>query len=297
MELLIITGMSGAGKSLCVKFFEDIGYFCVDNLPPSLIPKFAEVIMHGKSKLEKIALIIDIRGGAMFLDLLPALATLTDMDIKYKILFLDASDAVLVKRFKESRRMHPLSKDGRLSDGIAEERKILQTIKDRADVTIDTSNLSPQQLREAITNHFVKGKNFTGLIIHIVSFGFKYGIPIDSDLVFDVRFIPNPYYVPELKKRTGLEREVLDYIMSFSETRTFINKLFDMIIFLLPQYVKEGKRQLIIAIGCTGGRHRSVAIADKLYKRLKRRGANVVIQHRDINRDENANKDDKGGTL
>jgi len=297
MELLIITGMSGAGKSLCVKFFEDIGYFCVDNLPPSLIPKFAEVIMHGKSKLEKIALIIDIRGGAMFLGLLPALATLTDMDIKYKILFLDASDAVLVKRFKESRRMHPLSKDGRLSDGIAEERKILQTIKDKADVTIDTSNLSPQQLREAITNHFVKGKNFSGLLIHIVSFGFKYGIPLDSDLVFDVRFIPNPYYVPDLKPRTGLEREVLDYIMNFSETRTFINKLFDMIIFLLPQYVKEGKRQLIIAIGCTGGRHRSVAIADKLYKRLKRRGANVVIQHRDINRDDTANKDNKGGTL
>jgi len=297
MELLIITGMSGAGKSLCVKFFEDIGYFCVDNLPPSLIPKFAEVIMHGKSKLEKIALIIDIRGGAMFLDLLPAIATLTDMDIKYKILFLDASDAVLVKRFKESRRMHPLSKDGRLSDGIAEERKILQTIKDKADVTIDTSNLSPQQLREAITNHFVKGKNFSGLLIHIVSFGFKYGIPLDSDLVFDVRFIPNPYYVPDLKPRTGLEREVLDYIMNFSETRTFINKLFDMIIFLLPQYVKEGKRQLIIAIGCTGGRHRSVAIADKLYKRLKRRGANVVIQHRDINRDDTANKDNKGGTL
>jgi len=297
MELLIITGMSGAGKSLCVKYFEDIGFFCVDNLPPSLIPKFAEVIMHGKSKLEKIALIIDIRGGAMFLDLLPALATLTDMGIKYKILFLDASDAVLVKRFKESRRVHPLSKDGRLSDGIAEERKILQTIKDKADVTIDTSNLSPQQLREAITNHFVKGKSFTGLIIHIVSFGFKYGIPIDSDLVFDVRFIPNPYYVPELKKRTGLEREVLDYIMSFSETRTFINKLIDMINFLLPQYVKEGKRQLIIAIGCTGGRHRSVAIADKLYKRLKRRGANVIIQHRDIHRDENADNDDKGGSL
>jgi len=297
MELLIITGMSGAGKSLCVKYFEDIGYFCVDNLPPSLIPKFAEVIMHGKSKLEKVALIIDIRGGAMFLDLLPALATLTDMGINYKILFLDASDDVLVKRFKESRRMHPLSKDGRLSDGIAEERKILQTIKEKADVTIDTSNLSPQQLREAITNHFVRGKNYSGLIIHIVSFGFKYGIPIDSDLVFDVRFIPNPYYVPELKSRTGLERDVLDYIMNFSETKIFINKLFEMIIFLLPQYVKEGKRQLVIAIGCTGGRHRSVAIADKLYKRLKRRGANVVIQHRDINRDDNASKDNKGGTL
>ncbi|HHU90607.1 MAG TPA: RNase adapter RapZ [Clostridiaceae bacterium] len=296
MELLIITGMSGAGKSLGVKYFEDIGYFCVDNLPPSLIPKFAEVILHGKSNLEKVALIIDIRGGAMFLDLLPALATLTDMDIKYKILFLDASDSVLIKRFKESRRMHPLTPDGRISEGIAEERKILQTIKDKADFTIDTSNLSPRQLREAITNHFVKGKNVTGLIVNIVSFGFKYGIPIDSDLVFDVRFIPNPYYVPELKLRTGLELEVSEYIMRFSETRTFITKLFDMISFLLPQYVKEGKRQLVIAIGCTGGKHRSVAIADKLYKRLKRRGANVVIEHRDITHDDNENKN-KGGTL
>lgn len=287
MELLIITGMSGAGKSLGVKYFEDIGYFCVDNLPPSLIPKFAEVIIHGKSNHDKIALIIDIRGGAMFLDLLPALATLTDMDVKYKILFLDASDSVLVKRFKESRRMHPLSQDGRISDGIAEERKILQTIKDKADVIIDTSNLNPRQLREAIINHFVKGKSFTGLIVNIVTFGFKYGIPIDSDLVFDVRFIPNPYYVPKLKSKTGLESEVADYIMSFSETRTFITKLFDMINFLLPQYVKEGKSQLIIAIGCTGGRHRSVAIADKLYKRLKRRGINVVIEHRDITRGDN----------
>lgn len=287
MELLIITGMSGAGKSLGVKYFEDIGYFCVDNLPPSLIPKFAEVIIHGKSNHDKIALIIDIRGGAMFLDLLPALATLTDMDVKYKILFLDASDSVLVKRFKESRRMHPLSQDGRISDGIAEERKILQTIKDKADVIIDTSNLNPRQFREAIINHFVKGKSFTGLIVNIVTFGFKYGIPIDSDLVFDVRFIPNPYYVPELKSKTGLESEVADYIMSFSETRTFITKLFDMINFLLPQYVKEGKSQLIIAIGCTGGRHRSVAIADKLYKRLKRRGINVVIEHRDITRGDN----------
>jgi UPF0042 nucleotide-binding protein len=223
----------------------------------------------------------------MFLDLLPALATLTDMDVKYKILFLDASDSVLVKRFKESRRMHPLSQDGRISDGIAEERKILQTIKDKADVIIDTSNLNPRQLREAIINHFVKGKSFTGLIVNIVTFGFKYGIPIDSDLVFDVRFIPNPYYVPELKSKTGLESEVADYIMSFSETRTFITKLFDMINFLLPQYVKEGKSQLIIAIGCTGGRHRSVAIADKLYKRLKRRGINVVIEHRDITRGDN----------
>ncbi len=291
MELLIITGMSGAGKSLGVKYFEDIGYFCVDNLPPSLIPKFAEVVMHAKSGLEKIALIIDIRGGAMFLDLLPALATLTDMDIKYKILFLDASESVLVKRFKESRRMHPLSQDGRLSDGIAEERKILKTIKDKADVIIDTSNLNPRQLREAITDHFVKGKSFTGLIVNIVSFGFKYGIPIDSDLVFDVRFIPNPYYIPELKPKTGLEAEVVDYIMGFTETKVFINKLNDLVSFLLPQYVKEGKSQLVIAIGCTGGKHRSVAIADKLYKRLKRRGANVVVEHRDITKDDNGGKD------
>ncbi|MGI6085070.1 MAG: RNase adapter RapZ [Acetivibrionales bacterium] len=291
MELLIITGMSGAGKSLGVKYFEDIGYFCVDNLPPSLIPKFAEVIMHGKSNLKKIALIIDIRGGAMFLDLLPALATLVDMDIKYKILFLDASDAVLIKRFKESRRMHPLSQNGRLADGIAEERRILKTIKDKADVIIDTSNINPRQLREAITDHFVKGKNFTGLIVNIVSFGFKYGIPIDSDLVFDVRFIPNPYYIQELKPKTGLEAEVVDYIMSFNETRTFISKLLDMINFLLPQYVKEGKSQLVVAIGCTGGKHRSVAIANKLYKGLKRKGANVVIQHRDITLDDKENKD------
>lgn len=289
MELLIITGMSGAGKSLGVKYFEDIGYFCVDNLPPSLIPKFAEVTLYGKSAIEKIALIIDIRGGAMFLDLMPALITLADMDVKYKILFLDASDSVLVKRFKESRRMHPLSQDGRLSEGIAEERKILQPIKEKADVIIDTSNLSPRQLKEAIVDHFVKGKTFTGLIVNIVSFGFKYGIPIDSDLVFDVRFIPNPFYIPELKPKTGLESEVADYVMSHNESRTFVNKLFDMVNFLLPFYVKEGKSQLIIGIGCTGGKHRSVTIANKLYSRLKRKGASVIIEHRDIE------KDNKGG--
>lgn len=286
MELLIITGMSGAGKSLCVKYFEDIGYFCVDNLPPSLIPKFAEVTLQGKSVIEKIALIIDIRGGAMFLDLLPALLTLDEMDIKYRILFLDASDTVLVKRFKESRRMHPLSQDGRLFEGIEEEREILRSMKEKADYIIDTSSLSPRQLKEAIVEHFVEGKTFKGIIVNIVSFGFKYGIPIDGDLIFDVRFIPNPYYIPELKPRTGLEAAVADYVMSFPESRTFVNKLVDMINFLLPLYVKEGKSQLVIGIGCTGGKHRSVTIANKLNERLKRKGVSAVIEHRDIDRDD-----------
>jgi len=290
MEILIITGMSGAGKSLCVKYFEDIGYFCVDNLPPSLIPKFAEVILQGKSPIEKIALIIDIRGGAMFLDLMPALFTLDEMGISYKILFLDASDTVLVKRFKESRRMHPLSQDGRLIEGIEKEREILGPMKEKADFIIDTSSLTPRQLREAIVDHFVEGKSFKGIIINIVSFGFKYGIPIDSDLVFDVRFVPNPYYIPELKHMTGLDTEVAEYVMGFPESRTFVNKITDMINYLLPYYVKEGKSQLVIGIGCTGGRHRSVTIAEKLHDRLKKKGISAVIEHRDITKDENNGK-------
>jgi len=285
MEILIITGMSGAGKSLCVKYFEDIGYFCVDNLPPSLIPKFAEVTLQGKSPIEKIALIIDIRGGAMFLDLMPALLTLDEMEIKYKILFLDASDAVLIKRFKESRRMHPLTQDSRLVEGISQEREILKPIKEKADYIIDTSSLSPRQLKEAIIEHFVEGKLFKGIIVNIVSFGFKYGIPIDSDLVYDVRFIPNPYYIPELKPMTGMSSDVIDYVMSYPESRTFLNKLVDMVNFLLPLYVREGKNQLVVGIGCTGGRHRSVTIANKLCDRLKTKGVSAVIEHRDIDRD------------
>lgn len=286
MQFLIITGMSGAGKSLCVKYFEDIGYFCVDNLPPSLIPKFAEVTLQAKSNIEKIALIIDIRGGAMFLDLMPALQTLSEMNIQYNILFLDATDAVLIKRFKETRRMHPLSQDGRVADGIDEERRILQPVKDKADYIIDTSNLIPRQLKEEIVNLFLEGKTFKGLIVSIESFGFKYGIPMDCDLVFDVRFIPNPFYIPELKPKTGMDTEVVNYVMSFSESKTFLNKLFDMINFLLPQYVKEGKSQLVVGIGCTGGRHRSVTIANQLYSKLKQQDVSAVIEHRDIDRDD-----------
>jgi UPF0042 nucleotide-binding protein len=278
--------MSGAGKSLCVKYFEDIGYFCVDNLPPTLIPKFAEVTIQGKPNIEKIALIIDIRGGAMFLDLVPALETLSGMGIKYRILFLDAADAVLIKRFKETRRMHVLSQDGRVADGIAEERRILQPVKDRADYIIDTSNLIPRQLKEEIVRLFLEGKTYKGMIVSIVSFGFKYGMPMDCDMIFDVRFIPNPYYIPELKHKTGMDKEVKDYVMSFSESRTFLNKLVDMVDFLMPQFVKEGKNQLVIGIGCTGGKHRSVTIANMLNSSLKQIDASSVLEHRDIDRDE-----------
>jgi UPF0042 nucleotide-binding protein len=281
--------MSGAGKSLGVKYFEDIGYYCVDNLPPSLIPKFVEVMLYGKTALKKIALIVDIRGGAMFQDLIPALQSLYEMDINYSILFLDASDAALIKRFKESRRMHPLAPDGRLSEGISKERLILQPIREKADVIIDTTSLTPRQLKEAINDHFVEGKTFSGLITNIVSFGFKYGMPIDCDLVFDVRYIPNPFYIPELKEKTGLDTEVEDYVMNHNESRLFLNKLVDMVSFLIPLYVKEGKTQLIVGIGCTGGKHRSVTIARKLYDKLKLKGFSTVIEHRDID------KDNKGG--
>lgn len=277
--------MSGAGKSLCVKYFEDIGFFCVDNLPPSLLPKFAEMCLQGQNKMEKIALIMDIRGGSMFLQLFPALDTLASYGISYKILFLEASDQVLVQRFKESRRMHPLSPEGRISDGIAEERHILQAVKDKADYVIDTSNLSPRQLKQEILNLFVEGKPFSGLIISVTSFGFKYGVPIDCDLVFDLRFIPNPFYVEELKLLTGMDKAVSDYVMSFHESHVFLTKLVDMLDFLLPNYVKEGKNQLVIGIGCTGGKHRSVTIANKLFDILKAKNSSVVLEHRDIDKD------------
>lgn len=292
MEFLIITGMSGAGKSLCVKYFEDIGYFCVDNLPPSLIPKFAEICLQGQNRMEKIALIMDIRGGSMFLELFPALESLAAYGISYKILFLEAQDNVLIKRFKETRRMHPLSPEGRILDGIREERRILQAVKEKADYIIDTSNLTPRQLKQEILNLFVEGRPFSGLIINVVSFGFKYGVPIDCDLVFDVRFIPNPYYIDSLKKLTGNEKEVSDYVMSFRESTVFLSKLVDMLDFLIPLYVKEGKNQLVIGIGCTGGKHRSVTIANHLYEILKAKNSSVTLEHRDIEKDNRRMKNE-----
>lgn len=291
MRFVIVTGLSGAGKTQAIRNLEDLGYFCVDNLPPTLIPKFAEACYNTDGRIDKIALVIDIRGGKFFDDLFVSLKYLKEAGYKYEILFLEASDEVLIKRFKESRRKHPLAPDGRLLNGILMERNRLREVKDRADNIIDTSKLATRELREEITKIYSEeGQVETQLIITVLSFGFKYGIPLDSDLAFDVRFLPNPYYIPELKKYSGNDKPVSDYVMSFKETRDFIDKLEDMLEFLIPNYLKEGKRQLIVSIGCTGGRHRSVTIANAIYNRLKDHGHKVNIDHRDIEEDVN-----KGG--
>ena len=291
MRFVIVTGLSGAGKTQAIRNLEDLGYFCVDNLPPTLIPKFAEACYNTDGRIDKIALVIDIRGGKFFDDLFVSLKHLKETGYKYEILFLEASDEVLIKRFKESRRKHPLAPDGRLLNGILMERNRLREVKDRADNIIDTSKLATRELREEITKIYSEeGQVETQLIITVLSFGFKYGIPVDSDLAFDVRFLPNPYYIPELKKYSGNDKPVSDYVMSFKETQDFIDKLEDMLQFLIPNYLKEGKRQLIVSIGCTGGRHRSVTIANAIYNKLKDSGHKVNIDHRDIEEDVN-----KGG--
>ncbi len=285
MRFVIITGISGAGKSQTIKYMEDLGFFCVDNLPPELIPKFAEICLRGTDKMDKIALVIDIRGGELLKDLFPALEKVMELGLSYEILFLDASDQVLIKRFKESRRAHPLAPEGRLLRGIKEERRILSDIKRKANHLIDTSNLAPRLLKEQITQVFVEGRSLEGLVISVTSFGFKYGIPLDCDLVFDVRFLPNPYYIDSMRRLTGKNDTVRNYVLKFDEAQVFLNKLNDMIEFLIPNYIKEGKSQLVIGIGCTGGKHRSVAIADALYLYLKDKKHRVYVEHRDIDKD------------
>jgi len=285
MRFLIITGVSGAGKSLVVKYLEDLGFFCVDNLPPVLIPKFAEICSQSGGKINKIALVIDIRGGELFNALFPELNALKEQGLSYEILFLEASDKVLIKRFKESRRIHPLAPEGRLMKGINQERELLKEIRRIATYIVDTSILTPRQLKEEISNIFVEGKKFDGMIINIISFGFKYGIPIDCDLVFDVRFIPNPYYIDSMRRLTGKNDAVREYVLGFNETKGFLEKLYDMLEFLIPSYIKEGKSQLVVGIGCTGGRHRSVAISEALFTHLSKKEHRVVIEHRDIDKD------------
>lgn len=285
MRFVIVTGMSGAGKSQAIKFLEDIGFFCVDNLPPSLIPKFAEICFAPNSEINKVALGIDIRGGRLFSDLFSGLSSVKDNGYNYEILFLDASDDVLVKRYKETRRKHPLALEDRINTGIEKERKILNDVKERSSYIIDTSNLLTRQLKEEINHIFLEDKKFESLIITVLSFGFKYGIPNDSDLVFDVRFIPNPYYISDMKEPTGNDDKVKDYVMKWSESQQFLNKLKDMVEFLIPNYIKEGKNQLVISIGCTGGKHRSVTLANALYNSLKQCGHRVIIEHRDIDKD------------
>lgn len=286
MRFIIVTGLSGAGKTEATRSLEDMGYFCVDNLPPKLIPKFAEACVQSQGKINKVALVIDIRGGIFFDDLFESLNYLKRQDFKYEILFLDAADEVLVKRFKETRRSHPLAPGSRVITGINEERNRLREVKDRADIIIDTSKYAIRDLREEMNKNYGDVKQpEQQLSVTILSFGFKYGIPVDSDLVFDVRFIPNPFYIPDLKPYSGNDEPVKKYVLDQEETKGFIKRADDMLDFLIPNYKKEGKRQLIISVGCTGGRHRSVAIANALYKKLIERNYNASVEHRDIRED------------
>ena len=292
MRFIIVTGLSGAGKSEATNALEDMGYFCVDNLPPKLIKKFAEVCKQSKGSIDKVALVMDIRGGIFFDDLFESLSELSKEQFQYEILFLDTSDEVLVKRFKEKRRSHPLAPGGRVITGIELERQKLRDVKDKADVIIDTSKYAIKDLREEMARKFGdKEMPEKQMAITILSFGFKYGIPVDSDLVFDVRFIPNPFYIPELKPFSGNDEPVKNYVMEQTDTQTFLQKANDMFEFLIPNYQKEGKRQLIISIGCTGGRHRSVAIANSIYETLRANNHDVYIEHRDIK--EDVHKGDK----
>ena len=292
MRFIIVTGLSGAGKSEATNALEDMGYFCVDNLPPKLIKKFAEVCKQSKGSIDKVALVMDIRGGIFFDDLFESLSELSKEQFQYEILFLDTSDEVLVKRFKEKRRSHPLAPGGRVITGIELERQKLRDVKDKADVIIDTSKYAIKDLREEMARKFGdKEMPEKQMAITILSFGFKYGIPVDSDLVFDVRFIPNPFYIPELKPFSGNDEPVKNYVMEQTETQTFLQKANDMFEFLIPNYQKEGKRQLIISIGCTGGRHRSVAIANSIYETLRANNHDVYIEHSDIQ--EDVHKGDK----
>ncbi|HJA65978.1 RNase adaptor protein RapZ [Lachnoclostridium sp. An169] len=286
MRLVIVTGMSGAGKSTALKMLEDMGYFCVDNLPIPLLPRFVELFDTPDTEIKKTALGIDVRGGQDFAGLKENLEEMDQAGIQYEILFLDANDEVLVKRYKETRRQHPLSGSGRVDTGIAKEREKIAFLKMKATYILDTSKMLTRELRLELEKIFVEGQSFCNLFITVMSFGFKYGIPQDADLVFDVRFLPNPYYIEGLREKTGNDPEVQDYVMDNDKGRIFLEKLKDMVGFLIPNYILEGKNQLVIAIGCTGGKHRSVTLANALYQILeKEESYGVRIEHRDIGKD------------
>lgn len=285
MEFLIVTGLSGAGKSRAMDALEDIGFYCADNIPPKLIATFYELSRQAKGTLSRVAVVTDIRGGDMFSSLLETLDRMQEEKKEYRLLFLDANDFVLVNRFKETRRKHPLSDNclGSLEQAVRLERDVLRPVKERADYVIDTSLLSPAQLKERISGLFL-GDASDALRIHCVSFGFKYGIPAEADLVMDVRCLPNPYYVEELKGLTGLDEPVRSYVMKWDQTKGFVRRFFDLVDFMIPLYCDEGKSQLVIAIGCTGGHHRSVTLAELLYNHLLQKDLRVSVNHRDIHK-------------
>ncbi|WP_368503331.1 RNase adapter RapZ [Alkalihalophilus sp. As8PL] len=283
IQIVIITGMSGAGKTVAVQSFEDLGYFCVDNLPPALIPKFVDLLKGSNGTMNKVALVIDLRGKAFFDHLFEAIdiiSNTTNIQLEMQILFLDAKDAKLVQRYKETRRSHPLAKNGLPLEGIKKERELLEELKGRAQQIIDTTEMKPIQLRERIIQRF-KTTDRHPFSINLMSFGFKYGIPIDADLVFDVRFLPNPHYVDHLRPKTGLNEEVSSYVLKWSETQTFIEKLRDLLTYMLPQYKREGKSQVVIGIGCTGGKHRSVTLAEYFGEAFSNEYV-MHVSHRDI---------------
>lgn len=285
MDFVIVSGLSGAGKSKTVSFLEDIGYFCVDNLPALLIPKFAGLCMAGTGKYDRVAVVTDIRGGQTFDGLFEALDELQAMHCDYKILFVEASTETIIKRYKETRRSHPLARSGRsLDDAVAQERTALEPVRKRAEYIIDTSALSTAKLRGEVLRLFGSKDASTSMSVSVISFGFKYGIPIEADLVFDVRFLPNPYYIADLREQTGLDEGVRSFVFGYQQTLDFMSRLEDMIAFLLPHYVEEGKTALVIAIGCTGGQHRSVAITRALADFIRQKGYNAAENHRDMTR-------------
>ena len=281
IQIIIITGMSGAGKTVAVQSFEDLGYFCIDNLPPTLLPKFIEMVGETGNNLNKLALVMDLRGRDFFDSLFASIDAIdVNEHVKPQILFLDAKDNALVRRYKETRRSHPLAPKGLPLEGIQNERKMLEEIKGRAQYYIDTTDIKPSELKEEIIRRF-SDQHESIFQVNVLSFGFKYGIPIDADLVFDVRFLPNPHYVDHMRERTGLEQDVSDYVFKWSETKRFLEKLLDLLQFVLPHYKREGKSQLVIAIGCTGGKHRSVAIAEYIAQNIDQQTPTKVY-HRDI---------------
>jgi RNase adapter protein RapZ len=283
IQMVIITGMSGAGKTVAIQSFEDLGFFCVDNLPPTLLPKFLELMKESGNKMNKVALVMDLRSRDFFDSLFTALDELAEQSwVTPQILFLDAKDSTLVARYKETRRTHPLAPNGLPLEGIRLERELLEELKGRAQIIYDTSDLKPRELREKILRQFSSHAQQT-FTVNVMSFGFKYGIPIDADLVFDVRFLPNPHYIDHMRPKTGLDEEVSSYVLKWGETQKFLEKLIDLLTFMLPHYKREGKSQLVIAIGCTGGQHRSVAIAEYIARHFSA-DYKTIVSHRDMER-------------